>query len=723
MLVVKQLREKVIDLLAKGIDPFPEIFGQERAKKAVLSALVAGRHVIIIGYPGVGKTTLAKSVAKLLPTTEVIEGCEFNCTLEKPVCPACVERKSKGEPLKNRKSYGYERFIRVQGSPDLQVEDLLGDIDPVKALKYGPANPIAFTPGKLLRANGGVLFFDEINRCPERLQNSLLQVIEEGVATIGGYEIEYPSDFIMIATMNPTEYVGTERLSEVLLDRFDLVEMHYPETAEVERKIVLGKGKNYGIKVSEGILDLIVEIVRSTREDERIERPAGVRATIGIYERAQTTALLAGRKEVEREDVESVVRSVLSHRIKLAAKFRHVTAPEDVVDDLIKNAGKKKPPGKKQTQETKPPEATPSQPQSKPVRKEEEKSKMLRSMLNRNIQGISAKFLAKAIVSNFENAIATFGEDILQGLTGLGISDLKKLEGKPDGIYRLSEQIEKNLKTIKDDNLVSEEGITEEGLDIAVLSTLLDELQILGRLGYGEHEARKKGGDVYPLNIKPYRHERYRSLAVRRTLQLAIKRGHEEIRREDLQVWEKAKRTGINFVFALDASGSMRGSKIDSCKRAAIGLAYLSLKEGDKVAVVAFRKHAQEAISFNEDLETFARKVVRLTPHSTTNMAEGIRLSREMLQNMETEKHIILITDALPTEGESPLEKALEETSITSNQGITISVVGISLSTEGEEIARKIAGLGNGTFYPISDVEKLNEAILQDREKVKSAKR
>ena len=180
----------ITDTLRKRLlekdDPFTDILGQEQAKQAVKSSLLAGRHIIIIGPPGIGKTTLAKNISHLL---------------------------GKGAP-----------FIRIQGSPDLSVEDLLGDIDPVKALKFGPTSTEAFTKGKIFKADKGVLFFDELNRCAEKLQNALLQVLEEGAATIGSYDVDFGIDFLFIATMNP-EDSSTEKLSDVLLDRFDLIYM------------------------------------------------------------------------------------------------------------------------------------------------------------------------------------------------------------------------------------------------------------------------------------------------------------------------------------------------------------------------------------------------------------------------------------------------------------------------------------------------------------------
>ncbi len=300
-------------------DCFSDIYGQESAKEQIKSALLMGRHVLVMGPPGIGKTTLAKNVAKLLSAIK-LNDCPYHCDPEKPICPDCKANKSS-----TRLIPGIERFVRVQGSPDLTSEDLLGDIDPVKALEFGPFSLDAFTPGKIFKANHGVLFFDELNRAPERLQNALLQVLEERKATLGNYDVDFESDFILIGTMNPHD-ASTERLSDVLLDRFDIIYMNYPETLEIETAIVREKSKNV-VSFPSDLLAATLTFIRDLRVHPQLEKYPSMRASIGVYERSQALAMLRNRKEVTLQDVRDAIVSVLSHRITLKASIKYLKDP------------------------------------------------------------------------------------------------------------------------------------------------------------------------------------------------------------------------------------------------------------------------------------------------------------------------------------------------------------------------------------------------------------
>jgi Mg-chelatase subunit ChlI len=269
-------------------------------------------------------------VAALLPTI-TLNDCDYHCSPAKPLCPSCRAKAARIRQVK-----GEERFVRIQGSPDLTVEDLIGDIDPEKALKHGPQSVLAFMPGKIFRANEGVLFFDELNRCPEKLQNALLQVLEEGVATIGSYHVDLPANFVFIGTMNPEESAATERLGDVFLDRFDTIHMTYPETAAVEKEIVLEKGEKLPVTFPNDLLEATLGFVRDLRDNKDVMRKPSVRASLGLYERAQANAHLSGRDTVDAQDVLDAVISVLSHRIELRPAVKYLQTPEKFLADRWK---------------------------------------------------------------------------------------------------------------------------------------------------------------------------------------------------------------------------------------------------------------------------------------------------------------------------------------------------------------------------------------------------
>ena len=223
------LRGELAGLVAeRGLSLLDAWLGPVETKLEILAVLAAGRNLLLEGPVGSGKTLLGESIAAALPPIR-LAGCHFNCL---PGEAACLQCRAGLAATGEVELSGPERFVRVQGSPDLFPEDLVGDVDPAAALAHGALDPRAFRPGRLVRAHRKLCFVDEINRLSERLQNLFLELLAEGALTIGGYEARFPVDTVVVATMNPDEYVGVGRLSEALRDRFERVRLAYPTPAD-----------------------------------------------------------------------------------------------------------------------------------------------------------------------------------------------------------------------------------------------------------------------------------------------------------------------------------------------------------------------------------------------------------------------------------------------------------------------------------------------------------
>jgi len=272
------------------------VVGQERALELLLVALLAEGHVLLEDVPGVGKTLMARTLARCL-------GCEFR---------------------------------RLQFTPDLLPSDVTG-------LSYfnQRSQDFEFRPGPIFT---NVLLADEINRATPRTQSALLESMEEHQVTVEGETRAVPRPFMVLATQNPVELEGTFPLPEAQLDRFLLrVALGYPSVDEEKAILrrfrerspledvqpVLSSGELLALQaasrrvhVGEAVEDYLVTVVRATRKHDALDLGASPRASLALYRSSQALAAMNGREYVLPDDVKRLAPPVLGHRLLPTSQSR-----------------------------------------------------------------------------------------------------------------------------------------------------------------------------------------------------------------------------------------------------------------------------------------------------------------------------------------------------------------------------------------------------------------
>ncbi len=277
------------------------IIGQQEVVDFSLIAIFTGNHILLEGVPGVAKTLLVRTLAKVLGTD----------------------------------------FSRIQFTPDLMPSDITG------------TNIFNLQEGEFHLVKGPIftsfLLADEINRAPAKTQSALLQAMQERLVTIDGVTHELPNNFTVFATQNPIEYEGTYPLPEAQKDRFLLrVEMDYPGEEEEKQLALQSLGQETpekilesdaiqpvlttegiatmqaaleGITMKEELVSYVVELIRVSRETDSIQVGAGPRATKALLLSSRAFAAIEGRDYVTPDDIRLMAYPVLSHRIILRPEY------------------------------------------------------------------------------------------------------------------------------------------------------------------------------------------------------------------------------------------------------------------------------------------------------------------------------------------------------------------------------------------------------------------
>jgi len=297
---------QVIDHLNREV-----LQGKERAIRLAMTALLSGGHLLLEDIPGLGKTTLALALAKSLGLS----------------------------------------FGRVQCTSDLLPSDITG-----LSILDRNTNRFRFVKGPIFNH---IVLVDEINRAMPKTQSALLEAMEERRVTVEGTTYPLPEPFLVIATQNPTDQVGTYMLPESQLDRFLLATgLGYPQD-ELEKQIIRHGGIRHELEVltplldpagfqaaqaaaakvylGDKLIDYIHALVQATRRHSMIQTGLSTRCAINLAEVARTTAFLAGRDYVIPEDVQAGFSPVGAHRLILRQEQSALSKPEvlqSLVNDL-----------------------------------------------------------------------------------------------------------------------------------------------------------------------------------------------------------------------------------------------------------------------------------------------------------------------------------------------------------------------------------------------------
>ncbi|NAZ76493.1 magnesium chelatase, partial [Kineococcus sp. T13] len=311
--VKEELRRNLLARMRAGEDRFPGVVGYEDTVAPELErALLAGHDVVLLGERGQGKTRLLRSLVGLLDEwTPVIAGSELNEHPYAPLTPASRRRVvAEGDELPVTWLHRSLRYGEKLATPDTSVGDLIGDVDPVKVAEgraLGDPETIHF--GLVPRTNRGIFAVNELPDLAERIQVSLLNVLEERDIQVRGYQLRLPLDLLLVASANPEDYTNRGRIISPLKDRFGAeVRTHYPLEVEVEVDLVRQEAATVA-EVPEHLLEVVARFTRAVRESPAVDPASGVSARFSIAA-AETVAAAALRRHALSGEVGGPVARV-----------------------------------------------------------------------------------------------------------------------------------------------------------------------------------------------------------------------------------------------------------------------------------------------------------------------------------------------------------------------------------------------------------------------------
>ncbi|MBK8955727.1 MAG: magnesium chelatase [Saprospiraceae bacterium] len=310
--VKEEIKKNLKIKLEQGEDLFPGIYGYETTViPDIVRALLSGHNILFLGLRGQAKTKLARMIVNLLDDyIPVVEGSEIN---DHPFHPISRYAKDKIEKLGDETPVTWlhrsDRYVEKLATPDVSIADLLGDLDPIKALslKTGFDNEYSIHYGLIPRSNRSIFAINELPDLQARIQVALLNILEENDIQIRGFKLKLPLDLFFVFTANPEDYTQRGNIITPLKDRIESqILTHYPEGIQVSLQITEHEAKlsdfqRKYIRIP-GVLQQIVEqIAFSARESELIDEKSGVSARMSIAARELLYSAVERRMLINKE--------------------------------------------------------------------------------------------------------------------------------------------------------------------------------------------------------------------------------------------------------------------------------------------------------------------------------------------------------------------------------------------------------------------------------------
>lgn len=349
-----------------------------------------------------------------------------------------------------------------------------------------------------------------------------------------------------------------------------------------------------------------------------------------------------------------------------------------------------------------------------------EDGKLLNEAINQGLNSFVPDAMFEQLVSNYKLAKQIYGESLLRQISGYSDDYLERNLRIPEFRKELKKKITQRVKELEKKEYIDASGMTDKAFTLASLVNYAEEVDHLTPKGiFGErlHKKASHYGDKQDSWIFK-KGDRYKDIDVTKSVKVALRRGHKKISREDLRKFERQSKGTNYIIYAVDASGSMKGKKIETAKKAGIALAFKAIAERDKVGLIVFGSEVTEAIHPTDDFPTLLAAITRIKAQRQTNMAATMEKAIELFPSEDSTKHLVMLTDALPNIGIDPEQTTLHAASSARSIGITISIVGIALNEDGVKLAEEIVRIGDGRLYQAKNLEEIDKIILEDYSRI-----